>query len=448
MICPHCNKESSDDMSFCTNCGYQLPETDSRAESLQDPAKNQSYGARSLDAPDNDQANLAGENFGRNNYPNPAYDNESHNVQQHQFNASTPTYKKKKSKKPLIVVLVSLILVVAAIATYVVISLNGPLTKIAKALENTYEAGNLSADFEIKIDGEKFEGSIQAKWDLDNREITLYFEAGESDDDESVIIAIYEENFIYGETDSRGECDEYFAEDISEYIDYYFDIYEEAKENTKDVEFLSEEFFENLLEDIDDDLYEELEEYIYFAEIRPCFESCVKLLNNKSWLEENAGLETYKEDGIQYFKFNPNIETFAKAIMPETEPIFRDKDDFEDFCDAIYDEAEEADDEFDKLYGYIGIKDGKLSKIGYEIKVDGEKFSGKISFYDVGKTNIDTDKLEKLLGNADEYGRWGDEESGFYSDYSMDYYDDYYYDYSDDYYDYSDDYDSSLAAAE
>ncbi len=429
MICTNCNHECDDKYSFCPNCGYNIKiasQASNEHAPFPDPASEevgrvpQANNAFQNGASCNEEPYVENERSpSPENAANLSPQSELSNSQQDTDQTPQVFTKRKKSKKPYIVALTSILLVIAiTVASAIVFDMKrSPLEKIAKAVINTYEAGSLSSDFEFsqinnyeggKIGESTIKGSLEAQWDREEREITFYLEF-QIDDNSEYIVALYDEKIIYYEKYryiSGDTKEQYSVTDISDTLDDFFDAVEDNQETFKDVEPFSEEFFDLLFSEMDDgdDAYDKFKDVFHVEKIQECFENISALFMDESWLEENLGFETYKDDGIKYYSFSPKFEKIVKSLGDEVEPIFKDEDYYNNLYESLVAGAETIDKEISDLTYYTGIKGGKIASIGLNsADENNDEISCTITFSDVGKTTIDNSKLEQFLTKAKEY---------------------------------------------
>lgn len=267
-----------------------------------------------------------------------------------------------------------------------------PASQIVSAVENTFNADNFTADFKYTYSSyrgwsSEVKGKAYISVDPDKRKLTVYAEV--TANKESGIIAIYDGCYI---TESSGK---YHCEDISEQLDKLFDSYED------DEEFSWEDFINGIL---GKGAYDELEEDIDFDKLTSCLKEYAKKLNNKKWLEENAGYSVKKNDGVTLHRFEPDIHNFLKASAAEFESAFIDDDLWDEMNDSISDLR--SGSKLTNTEIVFGIKSRKLVHFEYKFTgsydslTSGNEYRIKADFYDIGKTKIDTEEMEDLLAMA------------------------------------------------
>ena len=265
--------------------------------------------------------------------------------------------------------------------------LTGPVRQIALAARQTTSAENLTMELAISVTDpitgsiptQSFDGTVQMSFVPSKRQLILCGDmklAGEPG-----LLAIYDNHFIM---DNPSGC---YSLDIREGLEDMFDDYEEALKKNRDLK----------------DILEELEEFpadkIDFDELEKCLKTYVRRLNSSRWLKKNAGYSATRENGVTLHTFRPDLYHFLRESLPFFESAFKDKADYQNVLDGLEDTRatlQEGDVEIK-----IGVKDGKLVQIA--VGVNEEKSTGirmDIQFTKIGKTEIDTAKLEKLLKEA------------------------------------------------
>ncbi|MBQ9148932.1 MAG: zinc-ribbon domain-containing protein [Oscillospiraceae bacterium] len=253
----------------------------------------------------------------------------------------------------------------------------GPGAQMLSAAEKTLKKGNFTVEFEMSDGYGDYEGTALVDIDVKKREVQLYMEM-DSDGDE-MIIAIYDGYLLTHYVD----YDYYYAEKISSELDDIFDAYESARSGDR-------EEIADMLEDmgLDED---DVEDYMDLEELEKSIRNLVKKLNNKSWLQDNAGYSTRKDAGATIHSLEPDVEDLLIAVLEILEPAFQDEDDYEDAVDEV-----EYIDDVDVLVE-IGIKSGYLVSVDMEYADDWDEMELHAAFTEIGKTKIDEAELEELL---------------------------------------------------
>lgn len=238
-----------------------------------------------------------------------------------------------------------------------------------EAVEKLIENGNFT--IEGKVGGTKT--TIMVDMDVKKHELTVYMKSKDTE------MAIYDGQMI------TGYDGEYYAEDISDEIDMFFDSYQA---------FIDEKW-EDLFELVEDEMNVDVTDYVSAKSFKKGMDTFKKNMKNEKWLEKNADYSVETKKGIKYHTYEPNLYDFALATLECFEKSFEDKDDYEDVVDML----KEAKKMIKSIKGEMtfGIKGSNLTSI--ELKVSSAKLSFDIS--DIGKTKIDTDKLEDMLDDAE-----------------------------------------------
>jgi len=347
--CPHCGGPLDPDAKFCNNCGKKL------GESLADKAAKKFTGIKAPKLPKKGIIAAAG---------------------------------------------VALLLVIVLIVGFATnwFGATGPAAQIAGAVKNTFTAKNFSVDFEYTYNEYRewcieSRGTAYVSLDPEARELTLY--ADVTVDGESGVIAIYDNFYI---VDGPGGC---WGYDISEELDDYFDAYEEG--TAKD--FSWEDFINSVSYE---GAYDEAKEDIDFDKLDTCLAAYIKKLNDKKWLEENAGYSVEKDGGVTMHCFAPDIYTFLKASAAEIENAFIDEELYDEMNDGINDLR--SGSKYTDTSIVFGIKGGKLVHLegkvsgSYDGLTEGDELHIEADFYDFGKTKFDTDELDDMLTEAKKNG--------------------------------------------
>ena len=321
--------------------------------------------------------------------------------------------KKKKFKLPFIII-TALVVVIAIVGAYLFNVFNSPLYQIAKAYENTYEAGNLSADFKILSEEKDYkinlEGTLESSWDIDNRDISYYLEftvknhpSKETHDSYVAEIEI-RMALLDGEIvacvkrilSTNSESIKYYYEDISTTLNKAFAAYEDNKNKEFD-DMVTEEFITDLL---GEKVCEQITDEIDLNNLKKCVKSYIKQINSSKWLKNNMGMETEEIDNITHYTFQPNARNIAKSTLEEFEKAFKYKDTYDKIKSTVLDKADDFDADFDTLKFGIGLSDSLITKATLSIETDEQKIECDSTMYDFGSTKIDTNKIEDLISTA------------------------------------------------
>lgn len=265
--------------------------------------------------------------------------------------------------------------------------LTGPVRQIALAAKQTTSAENLTMELAIhvtdpitgSIPTQNFDGTVQMSFVPSKRQLILCGDmklAGEPG-----LLAVYDNHFL---VDTPAGC---YSVDIRENLEDMFDDYEEVLKKNRDLKDILEEWEQIPADKID------------FDGLEKCLKTYIRTLNSSRWLKKNAGYSVSRENGVTLHTFRPDLYRFLRESLPFFEDAFKDKTDYQNAQDSLEDIRSalyEGDVELK-----IGVKDGKLVQIA--VGVNEEKSTGirmEMQFAKIGKTEIDTAKLEKLLKEA------------------------------------------------
>ena len=265
--------------------------------------------------------------------------------------------------------------------------LTGPVRQIALAAKQTTSAENLTMELAIhvtypitgSIPTQNFDGTVQMSFVPSKRQLILCGDmklAGEPS-----LLAVYDNHFLL---DTPAGC---YSVDIRENLEDMFDDYEEVLKKNRDLKDILEELEQIPADKID------------FDGLEKCLKTYIRTLNSSRWLKKNAGYSVSRENGVTLHTFRPDLYRFLRESLPFFEDAYKDKTDYQNAQDSLEDIRStlyEGDVELN-----IGVKDGKLVQIA--VGVNEEKSTGirmEMQFAKIGKTEIDTAKLEKLLKEA------------------------------------------------
>lgn len=306
-----------------------------------------------------------------------------------------------KRKKPIGLIVAAC---VAAALTVVVIlgfctnwfGFYGPATRIALAAKNTGKAGNFTVVMNTKMEGVASDSIsntenqtiIQVDIDPNNRKLLLY---GKSEQKYlgqtlTIYIGIIDGNLITGTV--LGRFQNYQKEDISEELDEFFDTYDDPKQID----------WAELFDIIKENTKIDPNEYIDVDIFEECILAYFRKLNSNSWLKENAGYSTFRENGMRYYKFQPDLYEFSRASLECFETAFQDTDDYDDVVDSLKDSKTPLSDKDTEIL--IGIEGNQLKELDLIFDADAMKIDCDMKFRDMGTTEIPEYLLEDLLLKA------------------------------------------------
>lgn len=396
MICKNCKKTIPDDCTVCPSCGQDAPGTPAAPSGFR-PAGSLDY-RTTQDTPKPESYSEL--RFSRNLQETgvaPVVPPEPSPAELPTEPLAEPPIKKTKGKKigifaaAGVALLIAVVLIVGFATNW--FDLTNPGDKIATALKNTFAAENFTIRMEatyIDDDGskDKNQATFFFSMDPEAHELTLYATANENN--EGMVIAIYDGYFI------RGASGYYFAENIQDELDDFFE----------NCDISSEDF--SLKDLLDTVLREEFDEdEINFKKLDSCLSDYFENLNSKRWLKDNAGFSTKREDGVTLYCFKPDVHRFLKASLPVFKKAFADKELYEEATEAIAD-LKEVSKETD-IEITLGVEDEQLVSLEFDISssedglTEGVRILVSLDFEKIGSTKVDTELLAYLLSQANIY---------------------------------------------
>jgi hypothetical protein len=314
--------------------------------------------------------------------------------------AAEPAHKKKKRVPVALFIILGIVALIAAvvIAGFCTnwFGFYGPASKVILAANKNIKSGSFTIETETTYEyiGEfASEGEHTNKTtayvmiDVDDRELT-YYTYSKDEYGYGYEQAIYNGYSIYHRVTEIGP-EFYEYEDISDELDEFFDAYEAA--NELDLEKLY---------DILEEQYEVMENLDSDKAIK-CAVSYLRKLNNKSWLDENAGYSTDSENGAKIYTFEPKAYNFLNSSLDCFEDAFEDEEDFEELKEGLKEDRKEMN-ELDYSFSF-GVKGGKLVSIDVEYETKYATVSTETEFKNIGSTEIDMDDMKDLLAEAKNY---------------------------------------------
>lgn len=309
-----------------------------------------------------------------------------------------PQPRRKKHVGLIIIACIAALLVIVAVTGICTnwFGFYGPATRIALAAGNTAGKGNFTIEMSTStkimktssysvMSGDAY---VQVDIDPENRKLLLY---GKSEQKYlgqtlTIYIGIIDGNLITGSV--LGSFQNYQKEDISDELDEFFDNYDDPKSID----------WEELFEIIEENTEIDPNEYIDVEIFKKCILAYFRKLNNNSWLKENAGYSTFRENGMRYYKFQPDLYEFSRASLECFETAFQDTDDYDDVVDSLKDSKTPLSDKDTEIL--IGIEGNQLKELDLIFDADAMKIDCDMKFRDMGTTEIPEYLLEDLLLKA------------------------------------------------
>lgn len=284
------------------------------------------------------------------------------------------------------------LLVVAAIVIGILSITGGPLAKISSAMEKTLQAGNLTMDFTIDVDGGgELEGTAWVELDTSHQELTLYIEC--ENGSHFYKYGIYDGYSFYREY-YRGELTDEGWADVADDLEDIFDSLDEYEGMS----------LEEILEELDDRSNGEFSEIFDLDELETDIVNFTKTASKTEWLEKNLDYSKSKKDGQTLYGFEFKVYRLLLNILPEFKSAFEDKDVYMEARDELK-EAISDGYEID-IETSIGVKSGYLSSIQFCWEDSWEDVEFSVDISDVGKTELDLEELEDMLNDIQENVRY------------------------------------------
>ena len=306
-----------------------------------------------------------------------------------------------KRKKPIGLIVAACI---AAALTVVVIlgfctnwfGFYGPATRIALAAKNTGKAGNFTVVMNTKMEGVASDSIsntenqtiIQVDIDPNNRKLLLY---GKSEQKYlgqtlTIYIGIIDGNLITGTV--LGRFQNYQKEDISEELEEFFDTYDDPKQID----------WAELFDIIKENTKIDPNEYIDVDIFEECILAYFRKLNSNSWLKENAGYSTFRENGMRYYNFDMDLYDFSQTTLACFEEAFESGEDYKEIMQRLSN-AQTMHPGFD-VELHFGVQRNRLEEINMRLGSDNLLIDCTLEFEGFGNTEIPMFILEDLLMKA------------------------------------------------
>jgi len=314
---------------------------------------------------------------------------------------AAPAAKKSGSgKKWIIVAVIAVLLVAAAVLALVfftdLFAPSGPGNEISAALEKTLNAQNYSADFSFYNTSGGYtkaaHGTYSIALDTDAEDLTLYLDIRQGDD--TLVTAIYKNYLIYDDeygcraVDAGNQIDQIFATlDTAISLDLSAtELMDTIRQNPELAPYLAlvdEEALENCLAELQDNF------------------------NDSQWMETYMGYRVEESNGMTNYCFRPDLYPLMKNVVSGMEDVFVSRQAYEQLADAVEDLRSAA--ERTEVSFAFGVKDGMLANFTLTIAGDsksltrGESTTFQVDFRDFGKAQFPTDRLERMLAEAEIY---------------------------------------------
>lgn len=274
------------------------------------------------------------------------------------------------------------VLVLALAAIILLGNAGGPVSKLRTAAQKTLFADNFTSVFEISVNGEEYDGILNAAADPDKRELIFYLHLEANTGD--YICGIYENTFALCDVNTN----DLYTQDVTPRVTAFFDAMESSGKPDWAV----------LLDFSDYNLYEAVSNDFDFAVLTACIGKLLKSLDNTNWSASYAGYTKDREDGVTLYKFRPDPYTLVCQAMPMFRDAFRDPAQYSALEQYVEDArylltASTADFTFGTQYG-------RLVSAELELKYHNAKIDCEFEFIGINSTSVDYDTIAFYIEQA------------------------------------------------
>ena len=285
------------------------------------------------------------------------------------------TPPKKKSNRSGLLLGGGAILAVALIVLCVWLFRPGPVGALKNATTKTLFSKNFTVNFELDINGEKFDGQLNAAIDKQKKDVSVYmqFSDGEGDFDGG----IYKDHFLIRNANSN----KVEKVDIGPQIQQFFILLEETGEPDWSV----------LLDFPEMDLHEEISKDFDFGVFMECLGEWLNKMDSKKWAKENAGFVTDTSNGITTYSYTPDPFTLAQITAPMFKEAFRDPARYDQLTDYM-DNAKFLlkSGKADFVYH---TQNGRLLDVQFHLQYHKTDIQGTFSILGIDSTTVNLDTL-------------------------------------------------------
>lgn len=285
--------------------------------------------------------------------------------------AQSTVQRPAKKRKKLVAILLGAAAAVTALVLVLVLwilpkaeTLNGPMAKILSAVDKTLNAssfsGSVTTYYRNEMDSRTtFKASVSTA----KRDITAIIDSE---------YAFYKGYYI----DVRDSYKKRMSDDLS----LLFDAYNALDASDVDLE--------KIIGRYDPDFYDDLERELDVDKLEDAYTELMRCLNDEQWLEENAGYKCTQRSGRTTYSFRFDSATAARCA--------------EEVCDIMRpairggisrSDVNETAERLEGVYAEIVVENGYLTAATFSYGRD----SYELRIYDIGKTQIDTNWLDRLL---------------------------------------------------
>lgn len=289
--------------------------------------------------------------------------------------AQSTVQRPAKKRKKLVAILLGAAAAVTALVLVLVLwilpkaeTLNGPMAKILSAVDKTLNAssfsGSVTTYYRNEMDSRTtFKASVSTA----KRDITAIIDSE---------YAFYKGYYI----DVRDSYKKRMSDDLS----LLFDAYNALDASDVDLE--------KIIGRYDPDFYDDLERELDVDKLEDAYTELMRCLNDEQWLEENAGYKCTQRSGRTTYSFRFDSATAARCA--------------EEVCDIMRpairggisrSDVNETAERLEGVYAEIVVENGYLTAATFSYGRD----SYELRIYDIGKTQIDTNWLDRLLAEVE-----------------------------------------------
>lgn len=288
--------------------------------------------------------------------------------------------KNKKGKIGFILVITVAALLVALIAAGVLtewFGFGGPLTKLASASTWLMEEKSFTADYTLRMEAVKAEGTVTCRVDLKQR--LLQLQGNMRGGILRVHYAIYEDQFLLWYDDEKP-----LRVDLSKELARLYDSAAEEKDLTESLDNLLESLITALeLEGVD------------VEQARKCLPGAFLQINRTPWLEEHLAMSLRREGEETIYSFAPDAKTLPASLLP----LFRDAFESGDAYDAAMTKLTEKGADLREKLGLtleFGIVGRRLNTVQAQLELSGKTVQVALELSAPDPSAIDLAQLRSI----------------------------------------------------
>lgn len=256
----------------------------------------------------------------------------------------------------------------------------GPLTKLASASAWLMEEKGFTADYTLRMEDAKAEGTVTCRVDLKQR--LLQLQGNMRVGILRVHYAIYEDHFLLWYDDEKP-----LRVDLSKELDKLYDSAAEEKDLTESLDDLLKSLITALeLEGVD------------VEQARKCLPGAFLQINRTPWLEEHLALSLHREGAETIYSFTPNTKTLPASLLP----LFRDAFESGEAYDGAMTQLTEKGAELREKLGLtleFGIEDSRLNTARAEMELSGKTVQVTLELSAPDPSAIDLAQLKTIAAN-------------------------------------------------